>query len=320
MAFNKHSIRPVTQEEIETYKRDGVVCLRQVFDKDWIDSLLEKSREIVVDRKDFGLLPTQPGRYMSRCIKEFRDFIFKSPLAEVAGQVMESEEIRFYFDEFFAKPPQSDAKTIWHVDRMAFPVQGKMVPSLWMPLTKITKANSLECIAGSHSQDVKYWLFSPNARKMIKPADRLPHPDCEPLRDDPNVKFLKWDMEPGDMLIVHPWTLHYSSGNPTDDWRIALSVRVFGDDIAWAPRPDCLNLAGVSFDEMLEGAKPEGSHFPLLWSKNGNADTDEHYPRGFATSWPKMQMQGINEYKTFTEMQAKEDSGAMDQERLDAAE
>ena len=320
MAFNKHPIRPITQDEIDTYERDGVVCLRQVFDRDWIDSLLEKSKEIVIDRKDFGLLPTMPGRYMARCIPEFRRFVFDSPLAEAAGTVMQSKEIRFFFDEFFAKPPQSAEKTIWHVDRMAFPVEGKMVPSLWIPLTKIIKENSLECIAGSQHQDVKYWLFSPNARKMIKPADRAPHPNCEPLRYDPRVKFLSWDMEPGDMLIVHPWTLHYSHGNSMKDWRIALSVRVFGDDITWAPRPDCLNIAGISFDEMLDGAKPAGSHLPLLWSEDGRAEGDVHYPRGFATSWPKTEMQGINEYKTFTEMKRKEEAGELEQNFVDAAE
>ena len=73
------------------------------------------------------------------------------------------------------------------------------------------------------------------------------------------------------------------AGNPTDDWRIAISERVFGDDIRWAPRPDCVNLAGVSFDEMLEGEAPMGSHFPLLWSEDGRSDGDADYPRGFAT-------------------------------------
>lgn len=313
MAFNKHPIRAVTRDEIDTYERDGVVCLRQVFDKDWIDSLMEKARSIVIDHEDHGLLPTMPGRYMARCISEFRKLIFESPLGEVAGQVLQSKEIRFFFDEFFAKPPNSDAKTIWHNDRMGWPTVGEMVPSLWMPLTNITKANSLECIAGSHiDHEDRYWLFSPNAKKMKRPVDRPKHPDCEPLRDDPNYTFLAWDMKPGDMLIINPRTLHYSAGNPLDDWRIAISVRVFGDDIRWAPRPDCLNIAGISYDEMLEGAKPQGSHIPLIWSEDGREDGDARYPRGFATSWPKTKMQGINEYKSFAEMTQKEQAGELD--------
>jgi hypothetical protein len=89
----------------------------------------------------------------------------------------------------------------------------------------------------------------------------------------------------GDMLVVHPWALHYSHGNPTDGWRIALSVRVFGDDVRWAPRPDCLNIAGCSFDEMIEGERPAGDLFPLLWSVDGRRDDDSRYPRGFATRW-----------------------------------
>lgn len=313
MPLNTRPLRPITDEDIETYARDGAVCLRQVFDPEWIEMLEPIARRVIIDKEDVGLLPTIPGRYMARCIPEYRKLAFESPLGEVAGRVMQSKEIRFFFDEFFAKPPQSDAKTLWHCDRMGWPVTGHMVPSLWMPLTPIVKANCLEVIAGSQTQDVKYWLFSPNARKMIKPDDRAPHPECEHLRDDPNVTFLSWDMDPGDLLIVHPWALHYSAGNPTDDYRIAISARVFGDDIRWKPRPDCVNLAGVSFDEMLEGEKPAGSHFPLLWSEDGRLDGDEHYPRGFATTWPKQEMQGVNEYKAFKELKVREDAGELSQ-------
>ena len=156
-----------------------------------------------------------------------------------------------------------------------------------------------------------YWLFSPNARKMIKPDDRVPHPEIESRRGEPGLRFLKWQMDPGDMLIVHPWVLHYSAGNPTDDWRVAISERVFGDDIRWAPRPDCLNIAGVSFDEMLDGEKPEGPLFPLLWSKDGRQDDDSEYPKGFATRWPKREMGGVNEYDTFKKMKEKEDAGQL---------
>ena len=237
--------------------------------------------------------------------------MFEGPIAEAAGKVMQSKEIRFFFDEFFAKPPQSEAKTMWHCDRMGWPVTGLMVPSLWIPLTPIVKANSLEVLAGTQNDDVRYWLFSPNARKMIKPDDRAPHPEIEKRRGELGLNFLSWDMDPGDMLVVHPWVLHYSSGNPTNDWRIAISERVFGDDIRWAPRPDCLNIAGVSYDEMLEGEKPEGPLFPLIWSEDGRRDDDSHYPRGFASTWAKREMGTINEYARFKELAKKEDAGAL---------
>ena len=311
MPLNSEPLRDVTEQDILDYERDGAVCLRNVFDQDWIDLLKPLAEDVIINKEDVGLLPTIPGRYMARCIPEYRKFVFDSPLAEVAGKVMRSKEIRFFFDEFFAKPPQSDATTIWHCDRMAFPLEGKMVPSLWIPLTPIVEENCLEVLAGTQHDDVPYWLFSPNARKMIKPDDRVSHPDMEPLRGQPGKRFLTWDMDPGDMLVVHPWALHYSSGNPTDDYRIAISQRVFGDDIRWAPRPDCLNIAGVSFDEMLDGEKPAGPLFPLLWSEDGRSDDDSQYPRGFATSWPKREMGGINEYDTFKTMRVKEGTGEL---------
>lgn len=319
MARNNQLQNPITQNDIDTYNRDGVVCLRGVLNQDWINDILPVARRLIVDKENFGLLPTIPGRYMSRTIPEFRDMIFNSPIAAACGGILESEEIRFFFDEIFAKPPESDAKTIWHTDRMGWPTSGNMVPSLWLPITPITKANSLECIAGSHTEDDKYWLFSPNARQMIKPDDRLPHPECEKLRGDGKTKFLSWDMEPGDLLVVHPWTKHYSGGNPSNDWRIAISIRMFGDDIRWAPRPDCVNLAGVSFDEMIEGQKPMGSHFPLIWSQDGRADTDEHYPRGFATSWNSSKMGTVNEYDTFKKFKAKEQRGELGRKKAKIA-
>ena len=311
MAKNRQPLNSVTQADVETYHRDGVVCLRGVLNSDWVNELLPVARRLIVDKEDFGLLPTFPGRNMTRTIAEYRRLVFESPIAQVCGQLLDSKEIRFFFDEVFAKPPQSDAKTIWHSDHMGWPVSGEMVPSLWLPLTPITKANSLECIAGSHEQNTPYWLFSSNARKMIKPDDRAPHPDCEKLRNDGKTEFLSWDMNAGDLLVVHPRTLHYSAGNPSDDWRVAISLRMFGDDIRWAPRPDCVNLAGVSFDEMLEGEKPMGSHFPLLWSEDGRADTDGDYPRAFATNWPRRDMAGVNEYDTFKIFNEKEARGEL---------
>lgn len=300
--------RPITDEEIATYANDGVVCLRNIFDEAWVRELLPVAERITVGKEDFGLLPTYPGRYMARTVPAFRRFVFESPVAEAAARVMQSSQARFFFDEFFAKSPRSDEATIWHTDRMGWPTIGNMVPSIWIPLTPVKKENSLECIAGSHDQDKRYWLFSPNARQMTRPDDRCVHPDGDKLRADPDNRFLQWDMAPGDLLVVHPWTLHYSHGNSANDWRIAVSIRVFGDDIRWKPRPDCLNIAGVSFDEMIEGEKPGGDLFPLIWSAEGERDGDERYPRGFATSWSRSRRGDVNEHDIFKKSLAEENA------------
>ncbi len=306
MPLTSSPLTPIEPNLQSTWQTDGVVCLRQVFDKDWIESIRPACRSIAVENKDFGLLPTMPGRYMSRTIEPIRRFIFESPLAEAAGRVMGSKEIRFFFDEIFAKAPQSESKTLWHSDRMGWPVVGEMVPSLWIPLHDIDRENCLEVIPGSHRFDYPHWLFSPNARQMIRPPERPKHPDEASLRADPNNRFESWNLEVGDMLILHPWLLHYSAGNTASDWRLALSVRVFGDDIRWSPRPDCVNLAGVSFDEMIEGETPQGPLFPLLWSADGRRDTDSEYPTGFATKWSKNRRSNVNEDALFKELLQKE--------------
>ena len=299
MKLNSSPLRDVAQEQIDTYARDGAVCLREVIEPAFVEHLAKVAHSVIVGQEDVGLLPNLPGRYLARRLPEFRQLIFEGPIGEAVGKTLRSKETRFYFDEFFAKPPQSDAKTIWHTDRMGWPVTGKMVPSIWIPLTPIVKDNSLEVLAGSQHRDEQFWLSTPNARKMVRPEGRPGYPDVESERSDPNHTFLTWDMNPGDMLIVHPWALHYSSGNPTDGWRIALSLRTFGDDIRWDPRPDCLNLAGVCFDEMIEGERPMGSHFPLMWSDDGRRDDDCDYPRGFSTHWENTARQEMNPYKVF---------------------
>ncbi|MDG2205633.1 MAG: hypothetical protein P8M79_10330 [Alphaproteobacteria bacterium] len=40
--MNQNLHRPITNEEIETYRRDGIVCLRGFFDADWVEHLREQ--------------------------------------------------------------------------------------------------------------------------------------------------------------------------------------------------------------------------------------------------------------------------------------
>ena len=98
MSFNREPLRPISDDDRETYARDGVVCLRQVFDPEWIKSLLPAAHRISIDEEDLGLLPTAPGRYLSRVIPEFRRFIFESPMAQAAAQTIGASKAAYFLD------------------------------------------------------------------------------------------------------------------------------------------------------------------------------------------------------------------------------
>ena len=133
MSPNAQLLRPVSQQEVAEYHANGVVCLRGILDPAWMALMRPTVRRIAVDKTDVGLLPIYPGRYLARTVPEVRRFIFQSPLGEAAAAVLGSRTVRFFFDEVFAKAPRSADATIWHTDRMGWPVTGMTVPSATSP-------------------------------------------------------------------------------------------------------------------------------------------------------------------------------------------
>lgn len=77
MALNRSPQNPITDEDIATYERDGCVVLRGVCNAEWIERLMPVAKRLVIDKEDFGLLPSYPGRYMARTIPEFRELAFE---------------------------------------------------------------------------------------------------------------------------------------------------------------------------------------------------------------------------------------------------
>lgn len=82
----------ITEEDLVTFQNDGVVCLRGVFEKKWID-LLQKGIEF--NRLHPTKVAKKEGLFFHdyetwNMIPEYKEFIFESPVAEVAGRVLQS--------------------------------------------------------------------------------------------------------------------------------------------------------------------------------------------------------------------------------------
>lgn len=267
----------VTQEDRDTYAREGAVCLRGVYDRADTETVLEAWDRLVADPEAFGLRTASEERretgaqanIVSRpsfMVPEFKSFLADSPVPALLGDLTGSSYIGFYWDAIFAKDAGSTAPTTWHNDSGASAVKGRRRPNAWTPLTPTTPENGLEVIAGSHKWEALYWPRSPNSSRLEAPPDRPMCPDFEERRDDPDLTFLGWEMEPGDILVLHPFTNHFSRGNRTDQRRVAYATWWYGDDVVWDPRPECEEgHPEAPYAQMPAGERPNHPYFPIRW-------------------------------------------------------
>ena len=113
----------ITQQILNDYRRDGVVCIRNVFDQHWIhtirrgiDNNLQNpsvfSEKLVDEKSSVSSGETSGGRsggaYFNdycnwRSIPEFKDFILNSPSAQISGILMDSKHSVFYHEHVLVK-------------------------------------------------------------------------------------------------------------------------------------------------------------------------------------------------------------------------
>jgi ectoine hydroxylase-related dioxygenase (phytanoyl-CoA dioxygenase family) len=241
MSYAATPSRRLTDAEIQRYREDGAVMIRNAIDPNWL-KLIEAGVEKA--RKDLSLL----GRFMSRKtrgyqmdtflwkhVDEIRDAIYYGPFAHWAQQLMGSQEIRFFYDQMFVKEPGTDAPTPWHQDLSFWPIRGEQISSFWIPLDPVTRESSgLMYVRGSHRWPQRFKAISPDyvATIIDEAMDDIPDINAHPER----YELLDWEMQPGDILMFHPLTLHGSYGNShRTRRRRALALRWTGDDVVWAP-------------------------------------------------------------------------------------
>ncbi len=276
--------RPIRQDEIETYRKDGAAVLRGVLDQGWIDLMRSAIDRILVNPGDASIEYTpegEKGRYYGDFFvwmrdPNFRAFMMDSPMPELAAQVMGSQTLQFFYDQLLVKEPGTKEPTPWHQDLPYWPVRGDDILSIWVPFDPAAEESGIVVyIAGSHKWGKMYApaTFGKNTgfADIYAKMGLEPLPDIEAERDKHEI--LTWELEPGDVIIHHPLTLHYASGNqsPTGRRR-GLALRYLGDDAVFDARP------GTFIDNPKVKAL-----LPAFSFKDGDKLTSDAFPR----VWPR---------------------------------
>ncbi len=288
--MNTQLPREITNDEIDTYQRDGVVLLKSLFDSQWIDLLnqgLIKNGENPTHRARTWARDAQ-GRTMFwdsqawQGIDEYQQFIFKSPAAEIAGKLLKSKEINFFFDAIFMRSPGTQFSTPWHQDEPYWSIEGYDTCTIWMPLVPVKKKSALAYVPGSHLGNRIFYQpnfgdLNPDGKLDVDQVDfsdiaedSIPDIDADPER----YGVVSWDMQPGDCVAFNSRIVHGGSGKLDADEELRVfTSKWMGDDVHIKFRdcgmdPD--HSAIITEYGLKPGDRPGTDLYPKIWQCGKN--------------------------------------------------
>ena len=265
---------PVSDEDIATFERDGVVCLRGLFDTHWLSKLANGVEENFQNPGPYHTVYTAEGGpggfYDDYCnwsrINSYRDFIENSHAGEIAARLMQSATARIYHEHVLVKEPGTRESTPWHHDLPYYGVDGNQLCSIWLPLDPVPENVCPTFVTGSHATGKMYYprlfLTSEDYAQGIEGFETLP--DIEATTDTNDI--VTWELAPGDCIVFHMRTLH--GAPPTaglKSRRRAFSTRWIGDDArfaqrAWKTSPPYPEV------KLKHGDAMDHPSFPVMWS------------------------------------------------------
>ena len=276
--------REISQQELAAYYENGAAAIRGVVPRVWIELMQKAVDRILVNPGSAAVEYTpkeKEGRYLGdffilRRDPDFQAFMMDSPLPELAAQVMGSTTVHFFYDQLLVKEPKTEEPTPWHHDLPYWPVRGRHIMSVWVPFDPVNlESGAVVYVKGSHKWGKMYApaSFAQNSgfADIYAKMGLEPVPDIEANKDQ--YELLHWDLEPGDVIIHHPVTLHYAPGNasPTGRRR-GLALRYLGDDAVWDARPGTFIenpkvRALLPPLEFQDGERIESATFPRVWPR-----------------------------------------------------
>lgn len=241
-------VESVSAANIAAYHRDGVVVLREAFDRSWIDELnsgldahllAPTHRARVWDRGDTGSTMFWDSQAWMG-VDQYRRFVMESSAAAIAGTIMESSAVNFFFDAVFVRTAGSQFRTPWHQDEPYWSVSGYDTCTVWMPLNSVKAENALGFVPGSHRtaavfNQYDFGTLNPDGKAAVDHVDfsAIAEADVPDIDADPSAfGVVSWDMEPGDCVVFNSRILHGGSGRlaPNDQLRVFTS-KWLGDDV-----------------------------------------------------------------------------------------
>ena len=260
----------IDKAAINEFNKKGVTVLKNVF-TDWVE-ILQKGIEANMADPDPNARMYKgnegSGRFfVDYCnwdrIPEYRDFIFNSPAATIAGKLMNSKSVQLFHEHVLVKEAQTNVPTPWHQDAPYYCVDGPKTISLWIPLDQVPRETTLEFLAGSHKWG-KFYRPQRFDGSALNEHDTLENiPNINDNREDYEIEG--WAVGPGDAIAFDFRTIHGAPANTSASMqRRAFSLRLVGDGIRFARRAGIATSPPFKQVKLKDGDPLIADEFPML--------------------------------------------------------
>ena len=179
-----------------------------------------------------------------KALAVYRETVLALPVGQLLGELWSSKHVWLYAEEVLHRTGQVK-RGGWHQDLAYLPATGENWANCWIPFEPLPASHAIEVVRGSHHGPLYVGMSfnedetrSPQPRSGAKPSV-LPDIEAEREMEPEKWDIVSFDVEPGDVILLHPATLHNAAQiDARVPERNTLVLRFFGDDATWTDLPD----------------------------------------------------------------------------------
>lgn len=250
----------ITKEQIQTLERDGVVHIKNVFDREWVQYLRDATKYQTEEPHFWAFAGTASKLYdyIQRNIwqtnKSFANFYYHSAMGHVLAQCGRTDEIRISTDLLMVNPNKGFK---WHQDNQNGPITWDEGIRFWITMDETpAEYGAPVYLKGSHNNNVV------DEQAVFVDIEQ------EGLEEYRN-EIAEFRTMPGDMLIWHPRTIHKVDGPDDGIWtsyrRVLGGTAAKGGTIYHDKTGSGGVLSDLGNHGLQDGDKLDSPFFPIVY-------------------------------------------------------
>jgi chlorinating enzyme len=206
----------LTPEQVETYRRDGVLFPLRVMSEARATALREA---LECYERDSGGPVKGKYRYKSHLVFPFIDELMRDGgILDLVEPVI-GPDIMAWTTHIYPKEPGDGRFISWHQDSAHWGLDSDRIVTVWLALTAVTRANgAMQMLPGSHAGGQVEHLDTDDEKNILTRGQTI-------ARDIDASKAVWVELAPGEVSLHHVDMWHASPPNTTPERRVGIALR-----------------------------------------------------------------------------------------------